>query len=84
MTTQHSPSDGSFKNLIDEQLKLSPVKLGSSLHLGRAAKAASKDVAAAQNFAAMTDSFTDPVLAKLEQLVPERFDFGPFRARRDV
>jgi len=83
MTRQDTPPEGGFNKLIDEQLELAVIKLGSAFHFGRAAKAAPKDLGAAKNFACMTDSTTDPVLAKLEQLIPERVDFGPFRGRRE-
>nr|WP_295078296.1 hypothetical protein [uncultured Roseateles sp.] len=83
MTHQDTPSEGGFNKLIDEQLDLAAVKPGSAFHFGRAAKAAPKDFGAAKSFARMTDSSTDPMLAKLEQLIPERGDFGPFRGRRE-
>lgn len=83
MTHQDTPPEGGFNKLIDEQLELAAVKLGSAFHLGRAAKAAPKDFAAAKNFARMTDTSTDPMLAKLELAIPERVDFGPFRGRRE-
>ncbi|MDC8787117.1 hypothetical protein [Roseateles koreensis] len=83
MTHKDTPPEGRFNKLIDEQLDLAAVKLSSAFHLGRAAQAASKDLDAAKNFVRMTDTSTDPMLAKLEEAIPTRPDFGPFRGRRE-
>jgi len=74
------------KRIFELQLQLLerrqvPSWLVSALHFGRAAEAAPRDFSAA-TVAYMTDSSADTLSESLEQRVPPRTDFGPFRGRR--
>jgi len=87
-----SPGEGTLsheleKRILELQLQLlehrqAPSCSSSAFHFGPAAEAAAKDLAAA-TFADMTDSSEDTLLANLEEIVPVRADFGPFRGRRE-
>jgi hypothetical protein len=59
-----------------------PANVESTFHFGRSAAPALEDSAEA-SFSRMTDSSMDAQLAKFEQEVPVRPDFGAFRWRRE-